>query len=321
MSAAPGPRLAAARALAAAVTLQDGKVLLAGGVDDLGNVLASAEIYDPVARTFTPTGAMGVPRVLHAAARLPDGKVLVSGGTTTLMDPVQLLATAQSSAEVFDPATGTWSGAAAMSRRLIGHGLHALGTGRVLASGGFQVNVLFGIPLPVGSIRECQLYNPATNAWTSAASMIQTRAVHGPSSIVLPNGRVLVTGGAQSGPDLTMAVTTAQAEVYDPVANAWANLPNMAVARITQSVTVIPDAGGGPGVLVAGGATGSFAAPAAVDTVELLELSTLQWRPLPNLVAARGGHGAVLTPDGMAVLFGGQGAGGSTLASIETVRF
>ena len=52
------------RANAAAIRLRDGRVLICGGTatGEIGGVLSSAELYDPVARTFTPTGSMTVPR-------------------------------------------------------------------------------------------------------------------------------------------------------------------------------------------------------------------------------------------------------------------
>ncbi len=64
-----------------AVLLQDGRVLIAGGTSDtqLGVVYESAEIFDPVTRTFTPAASMLEPRVWHSMTLLPDGRVLVVG--------------------------------------------------------------------------------------------------------------------------------------------------------------------------------------------------------------------------------------------------
>ena len=82
-----------------ATLLQDGRVLVAGGVNE-NAVLASAELYDPTTGTFSPTGDMTVPRVGHTATLLLDGRVLIAGGANdangTLNKPVY-------SAEIYDP--------------------------------------------------------------------------------------------------------------------------------------------------------------------------------------------------------------------------
>lgn len=65
-----------------ATFLEDGTVLLAGGVSSNGNVLSSAEIYSPSTNTFSLTGSMSTPRSYHGAGLLPNGMALVTGGYT-----------------------------------------------------------------------------------------------------------------------------------------------------------------------------------------------------------------------------------------------
>jgi len=71
-----------ARANAAAIRLRNGRVLICGGTatGQVGGVLSSAELYDPVARTFTATGSMTVPRSGQTITMLRDGRVLLTGG-------------------------------------------------------------------------------------------------------------------------------------------------------------------------------------------------------------------------------------------------
>jgi hypothetical protein len=57
--------------------LNDGRVLLAGGVNSAPTVLKTADIFDPIANAFSQVGSMTVARRKHSAVVLPGGKVLV----------------------------------------------------------------------------------------------------------------------------------------------------------------------------------------------------------------------------------------------------
>src|SRR5262245_17571692 len=69
--------LHAARYVHTATLLQDGKVLVAGGLGTTGSPLATAELYDPASGTWATTGSLHVARSAHTATLLPGGKVLV----------------------------------------------------------------------------------------------------------------------------------------------------------------------------------------------------------------------------------------------------
>src|SRR5215210_5700682 len=82
-------KLRQARAWHSATTLPDGSVLVLGGIGKNGEVLKSAELFDPERQTFT---LMPVPDIAaqayHTATLLTDGQVLITGGTgaTLLFD-------------------------------------------------------------------------------------------------------------------------------------------------------------------------------------------------------------------------------------------
>src|SRR5438552_1823477 len=64
---------------------------------------------------FSPTGSMSTPRTGAVAAPLPDGRVLVAGGQVRNPSPSDsTYSTITDSAEVFNPATGTFSGTGSM---------------------------------------------------------------------------------------------------------------------------------------------------------------------------------------------------------------
>jgi N-acetylneuraminic acid mutarotase len=108
-----------------------------------------------------------------------------------------------------------------------------LPSGKVLVIGGFASNSI---------TNSVVIYDPATDSWSPAASMLSARS--DPSATVLPDGRVLVAGG-----DTNVNATLASAEIYDPVANTWTATASMAEARTRQTATLLPNGK----VLVIGG--------------------------------------------------------------------
>ncbi len=95
-----------------ATLLPNGKVLIAGGgprVNGAGYSLASAELYDPATATFAATGDMKVERTFHTATLLNNGKVTVAGGIRIVMGSSPTDYSFPVSAELYDPATGTFT--------------------------------------------------------------------------------------------------------------------------------------------------------------------------------------------------------------------
>jgi Ca2+-binding RTX toxin-like protein len=74
--------MSTARSNHTATLLGSDKVLVTGGYDSLVGSTASAELYDPVHRTWSPAPSMSTPRREHAATLLPSGRVLVTGGNS-----------------------------------------------------------------------------------------------------------------------------------------------------------------------------------------------------------------------------------------------
>ena len=88
--------------------LADGRVLVAGGVDTkVGDTaVTSAWLFDPATKRFVPTGAMNAARVAPLTATLSDGRILVIGGWHAESTGEQV---SMSTAELYDPATGTFA--------------------------------------------------------------------------------------------------------------------------------------------------------------------------------------------------------------------
>ncbi|WP_395845218.1 Kelch repeat-containing protein [Cystobacter fuscus] len=95
------------------------------------------------------TASMGSVRTEHAATLLADGRVLVVGGT----GPSGELVTA----EVYDPATHTWSATGSLAVLRRHHTATLLNDGRVLVVGGTGSS---------GNVALAELYDPATGTWS-----------------------------------------------------------------------------------------------------------------------------------------------------------
>lgn len=198
----PGKTLADVHILGGAALLPDGRVLVAGGLIPKApySAVTTAEVYDPSSGRWTLTGPLKTPRWSLDAVALRNGKVLFAGGAAAFLAPAAL-----ATAEVFDPATGTFSPAAnELSTARQGYGISILGDGRVLISGGNGS----GNNLGGEGVTAVDLYDPETNRFSPAAPLHAGRALH--AQLTLRDGRVVVIGGAHQ-----------DAEIYDPGTDRW----------------------------------------------------------------------------------------------------
>jgi N-acetylneuraminic acid mutarotase len=275
-----------------ATLLPNGKVLVAGGSNGPSynlSFLNSAELYDPATSAWSFTGSMTTGRSYHTATILQNGKVLVAGGSNGSVYLVSL-----SSAELYDPATGTWDNTGSLTVLLgrgPGHTATLLTNGKVLVAGGHNI---------LGALSSAELYDPATGTWTSTGSMAVGRWYH--TATTLTNGKVLVAGGI----DNTDGITSS-AELYDPATGIWENTGSMAVARREPTATLLPNGK----VLVAGGWKGGGDS-GYLASAELYDPATGAWHNTGMMVAPRSSHTATLLPNGKVLVAGGGYYSGGT---------
>jgi hypothetical protein len=276
------------RHLHTATLLPNGKVLVVGGTTDFINDLTSAELYDPATGIWTPTGSLNVRRRAHTATLLPGGKVLVAGGLQDGQSGSNYHAI--SSAELYDPATGTWTMTGFLAKVRGDHTATLLSNGKVLVAGGRPSFSGAGNP----PITSAELYDAANGTWTTTGSLNTGRWDH--TATLLPDGRVLAVAGLGDG------VVLKDAEVYDPAAGIWIPTSELAARRAFHTATLLPS----NKVLVAGGYSGDYPS-ASNSSAELYEPSTGAWIQTGSLITRRDEHTATLLTNGTVLIAGGIG--------------
>lgn len=295
----------AARAGHTATVLQDGRVLVVGGVG-----LGSAELFDPATGVWSPAGTLAANRFGHTASLLPNGKVLVVGGYSAADTP------GLTAVELYDPATNAWSQTGALQR---GRGLHTatvLSDGRVLVTGGNEAgsNRRTGADTSTtastiggllssgkGEIATSELYDPAAGTWSQTGSLRSARSGH--TATLLPDGKVLVTGGFNPAGELDSA------ELYDPVGGTWTEAKPMLGPRTLHAAALLPDGR----VVVTGGQVGSSGSvlSSTLSSGSMYDSATGTWVRVADLATPRTGHTATVLADGRLMVTGGLNPAGA----------
>src|SRR5438105_1430756 len=215
--------LAVPRTGHAATALADGRVLITGGRDNAGIIVATAEVFDPANETSTAIGILNTARIDHTATLLADGRVLIAGGTSS--------SGALTSAEIFDPANpgaGFRVLSATMGAARARHTATRLHDGRVLIAGGDADGT-------------AEIFEPTAESFSSTLlAMAAPRIGH--TAILFSDDSVLLAGGNTDSMEYFSA--TDQKFTLD--------LQKMTAVRTGQEAIALSDTrllffGGGPG--------------------------------------------------------------------------
>ena len=239
------PPIPLARGLSDMVELDDGRVLVTGGISARGQSGSSFEIatvvqiYDPATGQWQQAASMNETLEYQAVVPLDDGRVMVTGG---LGDNFQ----GSSRAEVYDPEADEWALTGSMEVPQSYPVAVALSDGRVLVTG--MSNPTSG---PPGAASE--IYDPAAGTWSPTGTMEHVRLFH--TLTLLPDGRVLAVGGENPAGETNSPHSTT--EIFDPRTDSWSPGPDLAEPRFDHSATLLPDGRvflvGGIGVTVQDG--------------------------------------------------------------------
>jgi hypothetical protein len=223
--------LVTARQLAAAVLLNNGRVLIIGGSGSNANLdpLSSTEMYNPANSQWASAAPMSVGRVGFTALLLSTGKILVAGGAAGTFSTPQL----HSSAELYEPLTGQWTGTGFFLTARAFHAAVLLANGSPLMVGGSNfLSVAYGAT---------DIYDLVSGGWTATGSLLTPRLSH--TATRLPNGNVLVAGGTGA------LGVLGSVEVYNPATGTWSAAAALRVARLNHAAVLLTNGK----VLVVGG--------------------------------------------------------------------
>jgi hypothetical protein len=363
----------------AAVTLADGRLLVTGGRNESDQSYSSSYIYDPSTGHWSKTGLLGTARTIPSAALLPDGRVLVAGGyyavepdlgqdiapgtVLTAFEPRSnpgtlsfaprladvsppTIGRAMATAELFDPATGTWSSTGSLSYVRAGAQAVTLADGGVLVVG--SVSWEDGVDVAADSSKTAEIYDPATGRFSLTGPLPQMdwsaleKAGHrdlsgfgwgersgGGALLALADGGAILIGHGDTwwhgaGIQVTRsfrfdAVLARWTEVGQTYA--WvddyetghktetAGVRNLEGAAVAQ----LPDGR----ILVAGGVGPNRWDATAV--AQLYDSTTDSWSDLPPMPKARRDGSALVLTDGSILVLGGSGDDGPLASAIRFV--
>jgi len=263
-----------------------------------GSGLAYPIVVDPV---WVTAAVMKQTRTNYTTTLLTSGKVLVIGGS----DPST--GGARSTAEIWDPATDTWTLVKSMSAARASHSAALLKDGRVLAAHG-------------ASTPSAEIYAPGTDTWTVAAA--PASLAFGASAIVLSDGTVWTEVGRYdpSGDKWTAVASssvphwaflplgtkiaafgasdaTKGLEIYDPATNTWTFGAGMGAARVAVTGVLAPS-----GKLLAFGGTDLTS---YFSTAEAYDPSSGTWSAIAPMSAQCTTRPAAVLTSGRVLMIGG----------------
>lgn len=262
----------------------------------------------PLARGFGWTGSMVADEagfLGESGTLLADGRVLFAGGCTT-------------AAQLYDPATGTFTPTGSMTEARSASAATLLLDGHVLFTGGYNC----GPARADGVWASAELYDPTTGTFSPTGSMAAPRQQH--TATRLTDGRVLILGGMSGSPPATAGQVIlasyetadvdaflATAEVYDPDTRKFSKTGSMTTPHRGHTATLLADGR----VLVVGNGGESSRSGVSAD---VYDPSTGTFSKTGSMKTGRWLHTATLLPDGRVLIAGGRSPQDSVYRTAET---
>ena len=203
-------------------------------------------------------------------------------------------------ADLYDPAAGTFAATGKMTTSRDGHSATLLADGRVLIAGGVGTTYL----------ASAEVYDPATKSFSTTGSLTSPRAYH--TATLLPDGKVLIAGGIASNTSAQGPQYVANAELYDPQTGSFATTGKLTVVRSQHTVTPLSS---GQILLIGGSSVGG-----RVSSAELYYPATETFAVTGSLSTERSLHTASRLTNGQVLVAGGYNFTSVILARTELYR-
>ena len=226
---------------------------------------------------------------MSTSVKMSDGKVLVYGNYTSFTTIT----------DVFDPATNSFTRVGDMNQGRGGASGILLSNGKVLAIGG-----VYYTGSAYASRQSSELFDPATNTWSTSGNLITSRRGH--FAVRLANGNVLVGGGVTGSNTYLASV-----ELYDVATGTFTAKASMPAARGDTNAALLPNGN----VIVMGGYNSSNG---HMKTAVVYDVTGNSWSTLSSQMNSQHSNGSavVVLADGR-VLIGGGWNGGTGVSAID----
>jgi len=299
------------RGMAATAKLDDGSILIAGGLVNTGGPTAASDeilIYKPNLEAFSYMPCtLPSPRSEMTATTLHDGRVLLLGGLDSA-------GATTGSAWILDPVASTISnaGSGSMSKKRFLYEKALLDDGRVIIMGGCT-DATDEITIYESLEETTEIYDPVTNQFTAGPKMGDPRG--GFTATKLDNGEVLIAGGLSY---YTFIIKIPEildtARIYTPNTGigSFSNTGDMGIVRGAHGAKLLSNGN----VLIISGGTGTFVSYSLTDSCEVYNTSTGKFISTGDMIDGRVSPAIALLPDGTIIAMGG-GVGSLTSYNIE----
>ena len=280
-----------------AVLLQNGNVLVAGGINDTGDIIATVEIYNITTHSWAKAANMSAERYGHRMVILDNGTVMVSGG-------YDATGNSKSNAWLYKVTDDKWIDLADMMENKANHTMIKVDSNKVIVGGGNAQQLTSTVPSTAG-----QDYDVSLNSWSGSNG--KAFDMDGAIAMLGNNSPIMCGGGNNFLPQSPPMITTNKTTIYDDATNRWVQVTNM---NQNRSLHTLSPLGSGNVLAVGGYTTGSVI---ALNHTEIYDYTAEVWTETAPLKGERYLHVAAELQNGEVLIAGGLDKNHNPIRTVE----